>query len=63
MLRYRDQSQLEDEWKREQLTTEDQRDRAISALGPSEIWLHFFRLDARFSDTWAEPEFVEGLRS
>lgn len=61
MLRYRDQSQLAEEWKREQLTTTAQRERAVSALGPSEIWLHFLGSDARFSDVWAEPDFIDRL--
>ena len=61
MLRYRDADQIAREWEREDLRTPEQRERAVTALGPSGLWLHFLGADARFSDAWALPETVVSL--
>jgi hypothetical protein len=61
MLRYRDVNQLQAEWKREDLESTEQRERAVSALGPESFWLHFLGADARFSDSWGRPETVASL--
>ncbi len=66
MVHERTDAEIQGAWARERLVTDEQRQRAVVAEGPSgeggvPVYLHFLGSDARFSDRWARPETVVSL--
>lgn len=56
--------EIEAEWEREGLVTDEQREKATSALGPGQpepIYTHFTGADPHLTDLWGQPEAVERL--
>ena len=55
------------EWEAEGLQTDEQREKATTALGPvidgEPVFTHFTGADPRYSDAWGTPEAVAGLVS
>lgn len=44
------------EYKKEHLTTPKQREKSIRAVGPNDLWFHFWGSDPPMSDAWAPKE-------
>jgi hypothetical protein len=59
--RWLDAAELHQEHLREGLLTDDQRERALTARGPGEAWLHFTGSDPPRSDIWGTPEALVAL--
>jgi hypothetical protein len=66
MVRFLEQEEIRMAWVSEDLVTETQREKGVTALGPSRedgaaFYLHFLGADPRFSDLWARPETLVAL--
>ena len=62
-LEYYSKEDIEAEYKRENLESSVQREKAVIAKGPDDLWLHFLGTDALYSDIWGQPETIESLIS
>jgi hypothetical protein len=59
--RWLDAAELGQEHLHEELLTEDQQERALTARGPADTWLHFTGSDPPRSDIWGTPEALIAL--
>ena len=60
-LKYYTSAELELEYGREKLQTDTQKEKAVMASGPNELWLHFLGADKKYSDVWGEPETIDKI--